>query len=97
MAISNHSSHLLQVKIDSVLLQDLKHIAGYKGITVASFVKLHLKEISRAEKKRLFTENGLTEDQELEVLQREKEALCFLQQGKIRAKSGRRIIKELNA
>lgn len=65
---------LLQLRIDSDLKTDLRKVAEYKGIPITALVKMFLKEILRREKRRMLTENGLTEDQELEILRREKEA-----------------------
>lgn len=88
---------LLQVRVDPVLKADLEEIAAYKGIPMTSFIKLTLTEAVRKEKKDMFTQNGLTEAEELEILKREKEALAEYKKGKTKAKSGRQILRELNA
>ncbi|MBI2464126.1 type II toxin-antitoxin system RelB/DinJ family antitoxin [Candidatus Peregrinibacteria bacterium] len=97
MATKKTSQQLIQIKVDNNLKKDLDNIAHYKGITVSALVKLNLTEIVRIEKKHIFTENGLTEDQEFEILSREKEIIEDYRQGKIRARSGKSILKELNA
>lgn len=88
---------LLQVKVDPALKADLEEVASYKGIPVTSFIKLTLTAVVRKEKKEMFTANGLTEAEELEILRREKEALGEYKKGKSKAKSGRQILRELNA
>ena len=45
----------------------------------------------------MFTANGLTEAEELEILRREKEALAELKKRKSKGKSGHQILRELNA
>lgn len=88
---------LLQVKVDPVLKADLQEIANYKGIPMTSFIKMTLTAVVRKEKKEMFTANGLTEAEELEILRREKEAISEYRTGKSKAKSGRQILRELNA
>lgn len=88
---------LLQVKVDPHLKSDLEEIATYKGISMTSFIKLTLTEVARKEKKAMFTGNGLTEAEELEILRREKEAIADYKKGKTKVKSGRQILRELNA
>lgn len=88
---------LLQCKVPVDLKMDLDFIADYKGIPVTALIKWDLKELVRREKLRIFTEDGLTFDQELEVLRREKEAMKEYNEGKLAAKSGKEILKELNA
>jgi len=88
---------LLQVKVDPVLKQDLDDVAQYKGIPVTSFIKLTLTEVVRKEKKEMFTANGLTEAEELEILRRDKEFLAEYKKRKIKGKSGNQILRELNA
>lgn len=88
---------LLQVKVNPALKADLKEIAAYKGIPMTSFIKLTLTEAARKEKKEMFTENGLTEVEELEILQREKEAIAEYKRAKTKPKSGQQILRELNA
>lgn len=91
------SVKLLQVKITPSLKEDIDAVALFKGIPVTSFIKLTLTEVVRKEKKHMFTENGLTEEQELEILHREKEVIEAYRSGKRKAKSGKSILKELNA
>ncbi len=43
-----------------------------------------------------FIDNGLTMDQVVEVLKREKEAMADYKKGKLMAKSGKNILKEIN-
>lgn len=90
-------SKLLQLKVDLFLKKDLDEIAHYKGITVASLIKLNLTDFVRKEKKKIFTENGLTEEQELEVLERERDAILTYKKGQLKAQNGEDIIKELDA
>jgi len=91
------STQLLQVKIDPILKQDLDDIAEYKGIPVTSLVKLVLKETVREAKKQIYTQNGLTVDQELEILQRDEETQKAHRKGKLSPKSFSTLIRELNA
>lgn len=88
---------LLQVRVDPVLKQDLDEVAHYKGIPVTSFIKLTLTEVIRKEKKEMFTMNGLTEAEELEILRREKEFYAEHKKRKLKGKSGGQILRELNA
>lgn len=90
-------SKLMQLKIDPTLKDDLDFIAEYKGIPVSALIKLTLKEAARKAKMEIYTANGLTRDQELEVLARDQEATQDYQSGKLQAKSAEDIIKELNA
>lgn len=87
---------LLQVKIQPSLKQDIEEVAEYRGISVTAFVKMTLQETVRKEKKIIFTENGLTEDQELEILRREREALKDYRAGKLKPKSAKDLFKELD-
>lgn len=87
---------LLQVKIDPHLKTDLEAVADYKGISVTSFVKLTLKEAVRKEKRQIFTENGLTDEEEFEILRREKEVLEDIRAGKAKRLSAEELAKELN-
>lgn len=91
------SSHLLQLKVDPSLKKDLSDIAEYKGIPVTSYIKLTLTAVVRKEKKEMFTSNGLTEAEELEILKREKQALAELKKRKQNGKTGPQILRELNA
>ena len=91
------NTNLLQVKIDDLLKGDLQEIAEHKGIPISSLVKMLLKEMVRKEKKFMFTENGLTQDQELEILAREAESVEAYKTGKIKPVSGRQFLRELNA
>lgn len=91
------NSALLQLKIDPALKDDLETLADYKGISLSALAKMILKEMVRQEKKQLLTENGLTLDQELVILQREQEALQDFKKGKCKALSGKELLKELNA
>ena len=68
------SSTLLQLKIDPELKKVLKMIADYKGISVSSLPKMFLTEHSRQERLKMLTENGMTIEQEMEILRREDEA-----------------------
>lgn len=66
---------LLQLKVDPALKSDLQEVAEYKGIPVSALAKMLLKEMLRREKRQILTENGMTEERELEILRREQEAL----------------------
>lgn len=90
-------SKLLQLKIDPALKGDLETLAHYWGISITAFVKMKLTEAVRKDKKQMFTENGLTEEQEIEVLRREQEAVDQYRKGKLKAKNGKAFLKELNA
>lgn len=68
------NSTLLQLKIDPELKKNLKMIADYKGISVGSLAKMFLKETARKEELKMLTENGMTVDQEREILRRSEEA-----------------------
>lgn len=68
------NSILLQLKIDPELKKVLKMIADYKGISVSSLAKMFLTEHSRQERLKMLTENGMTIEQEMEILRREEEA-----------------------
>ena len=91
------NSALLQVKVDPALKEDLEGIAEYKGIPVSSLLKMILKEMVRKEKSHILTENGLTADQEIEILEREKESVQAYRQGRLKPFSGSQLLKELNA
>lgn len=91
------ATKLIQLKVHPYLKNDLDEIAHYKGITTASLIKLNLTEFVRNEKKRMFTENGLTEGEELEVLKREDEAVSLYKNGELKPKKGQDILKELDA
>ena len=91
------NSALLQLKIDPTLKAALEEIADYKGIPVSAWLKMVLKEMVRNEKRHIFTENGLTDDQELEVLQREKEAVQAYREGRTKPMTGHQLLKSLNA
>lgn len=91
------SLQLLQLKVDPSLKKDLSEIAEYKGIPMTSYIKLTLTAVVRKEKKEMFTANGLTEAEELEILRREKEVLADLKKHKIKGKTGHQILRELNA
>lgn len=89
---------LIQVKVNPELKHDLEEIAEYKGIPLSSFVKMTLTKAAREEKKIIYTENGLTEEEELEILRREKEAIKALKNGKIKVyKSKKEFFRDLNA
>ncbi|MBI5413704.1 hypothetical protein HZA42_05145 [Candidatus Peregrinibacteria bacterium] len=90
-------SQLLQLKVDPALKKDLSEIADYKGIPVTSYIKLTLTAVVRKEKKEMFTANGLTEAEELEVLRREKEVLAEAKKCKPKGKTGPQILHALNA
>ena len=91
------ATQLIQVKVEPKFKKMLQKIADYKGISLSSFIKLILTKCAREEKKQIYTENGLTEEEELEVLKREKEMLDLYKNGKLKFKSAKEIIKELNA
>jgi antitoxin component of RelBE/YafQ-DinJ toxin-antitoxin module len=88
---------LLQVKIDPLLKDDLKDIAEYKGIPVTAYVKMTLKEAVRKEKRQIFSENGLTEEQEFEILKRGKELKEIYKKGKGKSRSAKKFIEELES
>ena len=87
---------LLQLKIDSSLKSDLENVATYKGISVTSLVKMTLTEVIRKEKRQMFTENGLTAEEELEILRRERESLKEHRNKKGKPLSAKSLLKELN-
>lgn len=68
------NSALLQIKIEPKLKKALEMIAEYKGISVGSLAKMFLTESSRQERLKMLTENGMTVEQEMEILRREEEA-----------------------
>ena len=68
------NSTLLQLKIDPKLKEVLKMIADYKGISVGSLAKMFLKETARQEQLKMLTENGMTVEEEMEILRISKEA-----------------------
>ena len=94
--MSPKATQLVQVKVDPNFKKDLEEVAEFKGITVASFVKLTLKESTRKAKRQIYTENGLTEEQELEVLRRCKEATKDHLEGKSKSLTVEQLMKELN-
>ena len=49
-------------------------IADYKGISVGSLAKMFLKETARQEQLKMLTENGMTVEEEMEILRISKEA-----------------------
>lgn len=88
---------LIQIKVNPNLKKDLKLIADYKGIPVTSLVKLTLTEAARKEKKKIYTVNGLTEEEEREILKREKEAIAAYKKGKLKPMSAEELIRELES
>lgn len=91
------AAQLLQFKVDSELKAELQSVAEYKGIPVTSLVKMFLKDALRHEKRQLLSENGLTFDEELTVLQREAEFINDYKKKNIKTKTGKAILKELHA
>lgn len=87
---------LIQIKVQPALKKDLQQIATYKGIPVTSFIKLTLTEAAREEKKKIYTENGLTEKEEQEVLRRGKEAMEDYRKGKLKPLTFQKLLKELD-
>ncbi len=73
---------LIQVKVPPALKKDLQGIAEYKGIPLTSFIKLTLTKAVREEKRVIYTENGLTEEEEKKILRRRKELLKDIKKGK---------------
>lgn len=90
------ASQLIQIKVQPALKKDLQQIATYKGIPVTSFIKLTLTEVARKEKKRMYTVNGLTEEEEREILRREKEAMADYRKGKLKPMSFKKLLKKLD-
>ena len=90
------ATKLLQVKLDPALKSDLEEVSRYKGIPVTSFVKLTLTAATRREKKQMYTENGLTGEEESEILRRGQEMERSYQKGNVRTLSGEELIRELN-
>lgn len=87
---------LIQIKVQPALKRDLQQIATYKGIPVTSFIKLTLTEVARKEKKHIFTVNGLTEEEEREIVQRGKEAMADYRKGKLKPMSFKKLLKKLD-
>jgi antitoxin component of RelBE/YafQ-DinJ toxin-antitoxin module len=94
--MSPKATKLVQVKVDPAFKKDLDEVAKFKGITVASFVKLTLKEAARKGKREIYTENGLTIEQEQEILRREKEAIKDHLAGKSKTLTIEQLMEELN-
>lgn len=88
---------LIQIKVNPNLKKDLQQIADYKGIPVTSLVKLTLTEAARKEKKKIYTVNGLTEEEEREILRREKEAIALYKKGKLKPLTAEELIRELES
>lgn len=95
--MSSSDSQLIQIKVTPSVKKEIREIAEYKGVSVSALVKLTLKEFIRQSKKQIFTENGLTLEQELEVLEREREGIEAYRAGKLKSKTARQILKELHA
>ncbi|GEM_PF-6513704 len=91
------STALLQLKIEPSLRELLKELADYEGLSLTAYAKTKLKKIVREEKSKIFTENGLLPEQELEILVREREALEDYKKDRLVMKSAKQIIKELHA
>ncbi len=91
------ASQLLQLKVDPAFKADLQALAEYKGLTLSAYIKMLLTELLRREKKAIYTENGLTEEEERELLRREKEALKDWKKGKGKVfSSAASVIRALN-
>lgn len=90
-------TELLQSRISANLKKDLKNISVYKGISVSALVSMALVEKVRQEKAQMYTENGLTIDRELEILQRSSELDEEIQNNKVQPLSANQLLTELNA
>lgn len=88
---------LVQIKIQPELKTILSKIADFKGLSLSSFVKMNLTQIAREQAKTIVTENGLTPEEELEILKRAKEGEALYKKGKMRFYSGKELLKKLYA
>ena len=91
------ATQLIQVKVEPKLKKLLKEIAKYKGITLSSFIKLTLTKTARKEKRQIYTENGLTPEEENEILRISKESQEDYKKGKLNFRSGEEVIRDLHA
>lgn len=91
------STELIQIKVPQHLKMILTKIAGFKGLTVSAFIKMNLTEIAREEERKMYTENGLTVEEEQEILKRSKESDEEYKKGKMRFYSAKQLIRSLNA
>lgn len=92
------ATKLVQLKFDPQIKADLDAVARFKGIPITSFIKLVITEEVRREKKNMFTENGLTEDEELVVLGRENEMIQSAKKKKTKKSlSAKQLFAELDA
>ena len=90
------ATSLIQIKVDPSFKKDIEWMADYKGINISSYIKLVLTENLREEKKQIYTINGLTEDEETEILKRETELLKDYKEGSIKALKAKDFLKALN-
>ncbi len=90
------TTSLIQVKVDLKFKRDIEWMADYKGISISSYIKLTLTETLREEKKKIYTINGLTEDQETEILKMEEELIEEYKKGLVKPLKAKDFLKELN-
>ncbi len=90
------SSALIQLKVDPRFKKEIQWLASYKGIPVSAYIKLVLTENLRIEKKTIYTINGLTEDEETDILKREKELINLHKKALIKPLTAKNFLKELN-
>lgn len=66
----------LQVRIDEKTKRDAKRVLDRLGLDMSGAVKLYLRQISLRKRipMELYTENGLTPDQETEIIQASDDA-----------------------
>ena len=90
-------STLVQFRLPNKVKEGLQMIANYKGLTLSSFLKMMATVTYREEQRKMYTENGLTVEEENEILQRSKEMEEAYKRGELKFKSGPELLKELHA
>lgn len=64
---------LFQFRLPNSIKEGLQHMAEYKGLSVTSLVKMFVTTKYREEAKQIYTVNGLTPEEEADILQRGRE------------------------